>query len=174
VDKRLCIQVDYNFNEDCLVVHGTISEIDIQELLKLNLNVSNPNGNDTSWEVTATLKMGDIFLNNHCHQVNDPYTIKCNYFSRANIKKCENTPNLKLYEKNNIEIRFTEESESSLAVKSIAILIKIKLTENTKNSASFPVGPRLTCSTSSGAWRARSRAWSTSRRTTSSRTCTRS
>ena len=138
MEKKLNIHVDYDWREECLLVEGKINDIDSTELQKLDLKVT-PENQDSSWYVTATLKMGDVFLNNQCLQVIDPYTIKCDYYLRGEINKNEAMPTQKHYEKNNVEIIFYEAGDGGEKVKSITIIIKIKLSENNKNTSDFPV-----------------------------------
>lgn len=138
MEKNLNIHVDYDWKNECLMVEGKINDIDSAELQKLMLKVS-PENSDTLWSVTATLKMGDVFLNNQCIQVINPYTIKCDYYLRCDIKKNETIPTQRHFIKNNIEFIFYELAEGVEVVKSISIMIKIKLTENNKNTSTFTV-----------------------------------
>lgn len=132
------IQVDYSWIDDCLVVEGKTNELDSAELLKLALNVTNSNS-EKNWNLKATLRMGEVFLNNQCQQVENPYIMSCDHYSQQNIKANEFIPIQKHYEKNNIEIIFFDESEASQFVKAISITIKIKLSENNKSTTTFSV-----------------------------------
>lgn len=134
----MTIQVDYSWSEECLIVDGRTGELDAVELLKLGLNVTNSNS-DKNWNLKATLRMGEVFLNTQCQQVENPYIITCDHYSHSNIKPNEFITTQKHYEKNNIEIIFHDESDTCPMVKSIGIVIKIKLSENNKSSTSFPV-----------------------------------
>lgn len=135
------IQVDYSWSEECLIVEGRTSELDASDLLKLALNVSNASS-EKNWNLKATLKMGDVFLNNQCQQVENPYIMSCDHYSQQNIRVNEFIQTQKHYEKNNMEIVFYEESDTSQFVKTISITIKIKLSENNKSTASFQVSCR--------------------------------
>lgn len=135
----MSIQVDYSWSEECLIVDGRTGELDAVDLLKLALNVTNSNS-DKNWNLKATLRMGEVFLNTQCQQVENPYIITCDHHSNSNIKPNEYFPTQKHYEKNNIEIVFYDESETCPMVKSIGIIVKIKLSENNKSSTNFPVG----------------------------------
>jgi hypothetical protein len=137
MEKKLNIQVDYSWTEECLLVEGKISDLESAELVKLGLNV-NKNTADTEWYVSLALRMGEVFLNNQCQQVTDPYAFKVDYYKRSNINAVENNPLQKHYDCNNLDIDFFEEGETSPVVKSITVLIKIKLSENNKSNSSFP------------------------------------
>jgi hypothetical protein len=131
------IQVDYSWSEECLIIEGRTSELDAPELLKLALNVAN-SSSEKNWNLKATLRMGEVFLNNQCQQVENPYIMSCDHYSQPNIKANEFIPSQKHYEKNNIEIIFYEETDSQY-VKSIGITIKVKLSDNNKSTATFSV-----------------------------------
>jgi hypothetical protein len=139
----MSIQVDYSWSEECLIVEGKTTELDNADLLKLALNVTNSNS-EKNWNLKATLRMGEVFLNNQCQQVENPYIMSCDHYSQQNIKANEFIQTQKHYEKNNIEIIFYDESEISQFVKTISISIKIKLSENNKSTATFPVSDCFT------------------------------
>ena len=126
VERKLNIYVDYNWTEEYLVVEGRTSDIDTHEIKKLMLNLAS--GADSNWNLTAQLKLGEVFLNDQCQQVTDPYSISIGRTMRDQIKVHEAIQSQRHYSNRKVEIIFFDDPDQ--IVKAVTIVIKIKLSEN--------------------------------------------
>lgn len=116
---RLKINVEYNAKDDYLSVTGDIKHSQADDLDAYDIrNI------DKSWVINTSLMIGDTYLNNSCQKIDDPYFIRCDYFSRQHIKKIEGR-NLYYFERSNVFFWF---KEKELGVYSITgVTFKIKL-----------------------------------------------
>lgn len=115
--------VEYRSEDDCLLVRGELKTQTEQELESAMIKTKM----DTKWVINASLMIGENYIDNNCGQVDKPYVIRCDYFSRAYIKKFQEdkSDKLFLFEKNNVTFWFEEMDPGNQLVKGITFIIKL-------------------------------------------------